>query len=58
LSHVTSQIGAGAMFLIIDIEIIFNTEVLTLYMIYLHATFHSPDPSGSLVTAVKPKARY
>jgi hypothetical protein len=45
------------LFLIFDIDTIFNTEFVGMYVLYLHTKFHMPDCSDSVVTTVKPKAR-
>jgi hypothetical protein len=55
VAHKTST---GTMFLLVDLEPIFNTEFVGMCMIYLFTRFHIPISNYSLVMTVEPKAKY
>jgi hypothetical protein len=44
-------------FLIFDLDTIFNTEFVGMYMLYPHTKFLMPNCSCSVVITIKPKAR-
>jgi hypothetical protein len=46
------------MFLIDDLQTIFNTEFLDMFMVYLHTRFHMPKSNDLLAIAIRPKAKY
>jgi hypothetical protein len=56
LFQITSEIRIVAMFLIIELETIFNIEFLIMCMIYLHTTFNLHNFSDLIVMAIKPKS--
>jgi hypothetical protein len=58
LSQITSKIHTVAMFLTVDLETIFNTKFVCMYMIYLHTKFHVSNSNGSSGTAIKLEAKY
>jgi hypothetical protein len=44
------------MFVIVDLQTVFHTEIINMFMIHLHTKFHMPNGNGSLVNAVGPEA--
>jgi hypothetical protein len=45
-----------AMFLIDDLETIFNTEFVDIFVVYLYTRFHMPKSNDLLAIAIRPKA--
>jgi hypothetical protein len=60
LSHIASEILTFAMFIIVNLETVFITEFVGIYMIYAHIKFYMLNSSGSLViyTELKAKCRF
>jgi hypothetical protein len=46
------------MYLIDDLETIFNTEFVDMFMVYLHARFYMPKSNDLLAIAIRPIAEY
>jgi hypothetical protein len=46
------------MLLNVDLQTIFNTEFVGMYMIYLHTKFNVPNSNGSSCITIKLEAKY
>jgi hypothetical protein len=57
MTHITSKIHTVVIFLIVDIDEIFNAEFVGMYTIYLLTRFHIPKSNDSMI-AIKMKAKY
>jgi hypothetical protein len=58
LSPITSDILIIAMFLIVDLETVSNTEFIGMVIIYFSAMFQMCNSSCSLVVAIIPEGKY
>jgi len=56
LSYIISKIRIVAIFIIVDLQTIFLTECVGMFMICSHATLHVPNSSCLLVVVIMAKA--
>lgn len=57
LSSITSKFHSTGMLVIVELQTIFHTKFVGMFMIYRHTNFHMPSSNHSLVIPVKQKAK-